>query len=76
MGARLALALALAITAGPGTAAPKPPTRLFTDDSPIHIALKGPLARIAATPAPARTAYPATLSLISPMAERPPASKR
>ena len=70
MGARLALAFALAVTAGPGAAAPKPPTRLFTDDAPIHIALKGALARIAATPAPARTAYPATLSLFSPMAEQ------
>lgn len=62
MGAPLTLALALAAVAQP--------TRLFADDPPIRATVRGPISQILATPAPARTARPATLALTAPSAEQ------
>ena len=70
MVARLALAMALALAAQPGGAAPKPPTRLFSNDQPIRVTVRGPISAIVATPAPSRTARPAMLELVSPVAEQ------
>jgi hypothetical protein len=60
MGARLALAVLLAVAAPQAGSVPKP-SRLFSDDQPIHVTIKGPIAAVVATPANARTARPATL---------------
>jgi hypothetical protein len=70
MGARLVVALAVAL-AVPGASAPvKTPTRLFADEQQIHIALHGPISAIARTPGSSRAARPAVLTLISPVAEQ------
>ena len=68
MGARHAFAFAAVVLVSTGTYAAKP-TPLFADDAPIRIGLRGPLSAIARTPSPARTARPATLTLISPKPE-------
>ena len=72
MAARLALTLAaVALAAQPqGSTKPKSPNRLFADDQPIHIVLKGPISAIARTPVPLRTARPAVLTLVAPAAEQ------
>lgn len=70
MGARLAFAVTLALAAQSGSSTPKKPTRLFTDDQPIHVAIRGPIAAIVATPTDLQTARPGTLTLISPGAEQ------
>ena len=75
MAARLlAFALAaLSVSAQPGgPPKPKSPHRLFASDQPIHIVLKGPISAIARTPVPARTARPATLTVVEPSAEQHP----
>lgn len=69
MGARLALAMMVAAAALAGAAPPKPPTRLFSDDQPIHATLRGPITAIVATPANSRAARPAVLQLQAPVAE-------
>jgi len=70
MGARLASVLALALAAQAGAPAEaKPPTRLFAEDQPIKVTLRGPISAVASTPATQRTARPATLMLASPVAE-------
>ena len=70
MGARLASALALALAAQTAAAAEaKPPTRLFAEDQPIKVTLRGPISAIASTPSTQRTARPATLELVAPVAE-------
>jgi hypothetical protein len=70
MAARFALALVLAAAVQPAGSAPaKPPTPLFADDQPIHLALRGPISAISRTPQNLRTPRPATLSLISPAPE-------
>ena len=61
MAARLALAVLLAAAAQPVTPASKPATRLFSEDQPIHVTIKGPISAVVSTPAPARTARPAVL---------------
>ena len=61
MAARLALAVLLAAAAQPVAPASKPATRLFSDDRPIHVIIKGPISAVVSTPAPARTARPAVL---------------
>jgi len=61
MAARLALAVLLAAAAQPVAPASKPATRLFSDDRPIHVTIKGPISAVVSTPAPARTARPAVL---------------
>lgn len=68
MGARLVLALVLALAAEPALAAKATP--LFSSDAPIRATIRGPLGAIAATPAPARTARPATLALAVPAIEQ------
>ena len=60
MGAKLALAVMLA-AAAPQAGSSHKPTRLFSDDQPIKVTIKGPIAAVVATPANARTARPATL---------------
>ena len=70
MGARIALALALGLSATMASAAPKPPTRLFVDDAPIRIILRGPISAIVLTPADLRTARPASLELTEPGVEK------
>ena len=71
MGARIALALALALAAAVQSAGPaaKKPTPLFADDQPLRIGLRAPISAIVRTPPSARTARPATLTLIAPFAE-------
>ena len=70
MAAGLVLALALAAAMQPSDSAPaKKATPLFTSDTPIHIALRGPISAIARTPANSRAARPATLTLVAPVAE-------
>lgn len=70
MGARTALALALAAAAQPaGPALPKKPTPLFADDQPIRIGLRAPISAIVRTPPSARPPRPATLTLIAPSSE-------
>ena len=61
MAARLALAVLLAAAAQPAAPASKSATRLFSDDRPIHVIIKGPISAVVSTPAPARTARPAVL---------------
>lgn len=61
MGARLALAVMLAASAPPAASVPGPPARLFSDDQPIHVTIRGPVSAVVSTPAPARTARPAVL---------------
>lgn len=61
MAARLALAVLLAAAAQPVAPASKPATRLFSEDQPIHVTIKGPISAVVSTPAPARTARPAVL---------------
>lgn len=61
MGALVAVAVMLAVAAQPVLTAPKPPARLFSDDQPIHVTIKGPISAVVTTPAPARTARPAVL---------------
>lgn len=68
MGARLALLIALAAQSG-GNSGPKPPTRLFADDRPVQVTLRGPISAIVRTPAPSRAARPATLAVVAPAAE-------
>jgi hypothetical protein len=71
MGARLALAVTMALAAQvAGAAALKPPARLFADDQPVRVTLRGPISAILATRAPARTARPAVLALTAPAAEQ------
>jgi hypothetical protein len=70
MGARLALAMMIALAAQQGGSTPKKPTRLFADDQPVHVAIRGPIAAIVATPSDLRTVRPATLTLVSPSAEQ------
>lgn len=70
MGSRLALAMMLALAAPQGGSNPKPPTRLFADDQPIRIAIRGPIAAIAATPTDLRTARSGTLTVVSPTSEQ------
>lgn len=71
MGARLSLALALLAASQQSPAAPsKPPHRLFADDQPIRVILRGPFTAIVRTPQNARTPRPATLELVAPMAEK------
>jgi len=76
MGARLSLALAVALAAQPGGAqpvkAPKPPPRLFASDQPIRFALRGPIQAIASAGASSTAARPARLVLIAPSAEDHP----
>ena len=70
MGARLASVLALALAAP--TVAPaeaKPPTRLFAEDQPIKVTLRGPISAVVSTPSTQRTARPATLELVAPVIE-------
>jgi hypothetical protein len=69
MGAKLALALALALSAQQGGSTPKKPTRLFSGDEPIHIAIRAPIAAIVATPADLRTTRPGTLGLVAASSE-------
>lgn len=69
MGARLVLAMSLALAAMPGGALAKKATPLFASDEPIRVTIQGPLGAIASTPAPAQTGRPAKLSLTSPAAE-------
>ncbi len=70
MGARLASALALALAAQTGALAEaKPPTRLFAEDQPIKVTLRGPISAVSSTPSTLRTARPATLELVVPVAE-------
>lgn len=61
MGAWLAVAMALALAAQTGASATKKPTRLFSDDQPIRVTIKGPISAITSTPAPSRAARPAVL---------------
>ena len=61
MAARLALAVLLAAAAQPAAPASKSATRLFSDDRPIHVIIKGPISAVVSSPAPARTARPAVL---------------
>ena len=71
MGARLASALALALAAqAAAPAEAKPPTRLFAEDQPIKVILRGPISAISSTPSTLRTARPATLELVVPVAEQ------
>ena len=71
MGARLASAMALALaTQGAALAEAKPPTRLFAEDQPIKVILRGPISAISSTPSTLRTARPATLELVVPVAEQ------
>ena len=69
MGAKLALAMAVAATVLIGAAAPKKPTLLFSQDQPIRVTIRGPISAVAGTPVPSRAARPATLELASPVAE-------
>ena len=61
MGAKVAIAVMLAVAAQPAAPTPKPAARLFSEDQPIHVTIKGPISAVIATPASARTARPATL---------------
>ena len=71
MGARLALALALLAASQQSPAAPlKQPHRLFADDQPIKVVLRGPFTAIVGTPQNSRAARPATLELVAPVAEK------
>ena len=71
MGAWLALTIALAASAqAAGGAETKKPTRLFSEDQPIHATIRGPITAVVATPAPARTARPAILELSVPAVEK------
>lgn len=70
MGARLALAVALALAAQQGASTPKKPTRLFVDDQPIHVAIRAPIAAIVATPLKSQAARAGTLTVISPQPEQ------
>ena len=71
MGARLGLALAVALAAQAGaSAAAKPPTRLFAEDQPMKVTLRGPISAVASTPSTLRTARPATLELALPAVEQ------
>ena len=71
MGARLGLALAFALAAQAGASADATaPTRLFADDQPIKVTLRGPISAVASTPSALRTARPATLELALPAVER------
>ena len=76
MGARLVLALGIALAAQPGGAqpvkAPKPTPRLFASEQPIRFALRGPVQAIASSAASSTTARPARLILSSPAAEELP----
>ena len=80
MGARLVLALWVALLALPGwthlgaqpVKAPKPPPRLFASDQPIRFTLRGPIQAIAAAGAASTTARPARLILTMPVAEEHP----
>ena len=70
MGARLASVMALALAAPTvASAEAKPPTRLFAEDQPIKVTLRGPISAVASTPSTQRTARPATLELVAPVAE-------
>ena len=70
MGARLASVLVLALAAPTVAAAEaKRPTRLFAEDQPIKVTLRGPISAVASTPSTQRTARPATLELAVPVAE-------
>ena len=70
MGARVALALTLAAAfQSAGSARARKPTPLFASDVPIRIGLRAPISAIVRTPASERTARPATLTLIAPVAE-------
>jgi hypothetical protein len=71
MGARLGLALAFALAAqGGASEAAKAPTRLFADEQPIKVTLRGPISAVASTPGTLRTARPATLELALPAVEQ------
>ena len=71
MGARLGFALAFALAAQAGASeAAKAPTRLFADEQPIKVTLRGPISAVASTPATLRTARPATLELARPAVEQ------
>ena len=72
MGAKVALAMVFALTAQQTGLTPKKPTRLFSEDQPIHVAIQAPIAAIVATPTDLRTARPGTLSLAAPSAEQLP----
>ena len=71
MAARLVLVLAsIALASQAVGAAPfKPPTRLFADDQPIRIALRGPIQAVARMPLYSRAGRPAVLTVVSPTAE-------
>jgi hypothetical protein len=62
----------LALSAQQGGSTPKKPTRLFSEDQPVHVTIRAPIAAIVATPTDLRTARPGTLSLISASAEQLP----
>jgi len=71
MGAWLALIIALATSAQPASGSEtRKPTRLFSEDQPIRATIRGPISAVASTPAPARTARPATLELTVPAVEK------
>ena len=71
MGAWLALAMALATSAQPASGSEtRSATRLFSEDQPIRATIRGPISAVASTPAPARTARPATLELTVPAVEK------
>ena len=69
IGAKLALALAIALLAQQGGSSPKRPTRLFSEDQPIHVTIRAPIAAIVATPTDLRTARPGILGLTSARSE-------
>ena len=69
MGARLGLALAFALAAQAGASA-KAPTRLFAEDQPIKVTIRGPISAVSSTPSTLRTARPATLELALPAVEK------
>src|SRR5688500_14017862 len=71
MGAGLALIIALATSAQPASGSEtRKPTRLFSEDQPIRATTRRPLSAVASTPAPARTARPATLDHTVPAVEK------
>ena len=71
MGAGLALIIALATSAQPASGSEtRKPTQLFSEDQPIRATIRGPISAVASTPAPARTARPATLELTVPAVEK------
>jgi hypothetical protein len=80
MGARLVLALGIALAAQPGSAqlsaqpvkAQKPPPRLFASDQPIRFTLRGPIQAIASAGPDSTAVRPGRLILTAPAAEEHP----